>query len=221
MSTSDEKNGGAQPNDNVDQPIEFGMCKRDNTTEITLVDETSAMRSFGTSNRDFVHGLLHQIANAGARGERPDERGVRFMLAFIAGGKPTDEIETSILAQMAACHRAMMEAANRLAHAESLQEADSADRSLNRLARTFAALTEVRQRYRAAIEQHIITHNLPVRNAAQATIGNLAPLARDSVLNEPVTAPPLMADRRRLAIEASGKRRSAGAIARRRQKRYA
>jgi hypothetical protein len=43
-------------------------------------------------------------------------------------------------AQMAAVHSAMITAANRLAHAETLAEMDSAERAVNKLGRTFAAL---------------------------------------------------------------------------------
>jgi hypothetical protein len=100
------------------------------------------MSSFGTRDPDFLYGLIHQVGNAGSKGQYPDERGIKFMLAFIKRSKPRDEIEAALIAQMAVTMVAAMRAANRLAHAESLQEQDSAERAFNRLTRTFAALVE-------------------------------------------------------------------------------
>lgn len=179
--------------ESLDQPM--GMCKSGDRTEITVVDDASIARSFGTRNRDFLHGLLPQIANAGAKGERPDELGVRCMLAFMAEGKPSDAIEATLLAQMAACHTAMMRSANCNAHAENLPDAESAERSFNRLARTFATLTETLLRYRAS-KQKISSNNGPVGDSSP---GNLA-------------RPALTADWRRSATEVGGKRTAAGTL---------
>jgi len=91
MNTDDEKNAGTPADDSVDRSIELGMCKRDDgTTEVTIMGDASDMGLFGIKNRDFFHGLVRQIANAGANGKYPDELGVRSMLDFIIEGKPTD-----------------------------------------------------------------------------------------------------------------------------------
>jgi hypothetical protein len=207
MSTADETNAGAPVNDSVDQSLDLGLVKRDdNTTVITIVGDESAMRLFGTPNRDFFHGLMQQVANAGAKGEAPDELGVRFILASIAEEKPADTTETLILSQRTVCHRLFMEAAHRYAHAESLAEADFADRSMNRLARTFAALTDALQRYRATKGQKLSIDSLGTGNGAQATIGSLVQPTQQVLLNEAVTGPG--AGQRRAASEVTGKRRS-------------
>jgi hypothetical protein len=138
----------------VDQPMKLGMCKMGDVTEYTLdadAGEAKAhMRAFGTKNPDFFFGLLHQVVNTASKGQYPDERGIKFMLGFIKSNKPRDEIEASLCAQIAACQLATMRFGNRLAHAESLQEQDSAERTFNKLARTFAALVQALQRYRSA-----------------------------------------------------------------------
>jgi hypothetical protein len=92
------------------------------------------MRSFGARDPDFLFGLIHQVANAGSKGQYPDELGIKFMFAFIKGWEPRDEIEAALIAQMAVTQVAAMRAANRLAHAESPQEQDSAERTYNKLA---------------------------------------------------------------------------------------
>ena len=139
----------ALANEPADRATDFTMCKSGDVTHVTVVGETSAlMRSLGTRDPDFLYGLIHQVGNAGSGGEYPDEIGVKFMLAFIRSRQPRDQIDAALIAQMAATHVAAMRAANRLAHAESLQEQDSAERTYNKLTRTFVAQVEALQRYR-------------------------------------------------------------------------
>ena len=105
------------------------MCKIGEVTHLTLDgdirDYNALMRACGTADPDFFNGLVHQIANAGSNGEHPDKPGIRFMLAFVKGVEPRDQIEAMLIAQMAACHTAAMRFANRLAHAETPEEQES------------------------------------------------------------------------------------------------
>ena len=72
------------------------MCKRGDVTHLTLEGETSAlMHSFGTTDGDFLNGLIQQVGNAGSGGQYPDELGVKFMFAFIKRRKPRDEIDAA------------------------------------------------------------------------------------------------------------------------------
>ena len=78
----------ALANESVDQKIDLSMCKIGDVTHVTLLgDPNAVMPDFGTEDPDFFFGLIHQVANAGAKGEygerAPDERGIKFMLAFI------------------------------------------------------------------------------------------------------------------------------------------
>jgi hypothetical protein len=124
----------------VDQP-DFQMYKIRGVTHVSIMGDSSVlMPAFGTKDFDFLSGLIHQVCNASAKGEVPDELAIKFMLAFIKSREPRDEIEAALLAQMAATHVAAMRFAHRLGHAESPQEHDSAERTFNRLLRTFAAL---------------------------------------------------------------------------------
>ena len=94
-----------------------------------------------------------------------------FSSRFVKASKPRDEIEAAIAAQMAAAHIAAMRYANRLAHAETLEEEDSAERIFNKLARTFAGLVETRQRYRAASDARAL-ETVPVeRDGVGAAAG--------------------------------------------------
>jgi hypothetical protein len=60
-----------------------------------------------------------------------------------------------LAAQMAAIHTATMTFARRLANVETIQHQDSAERALNKLARTFAMQMEALKRYRTGGEQKV------------------------------------------------------------------
>jgi hypothetical protein len=132
------------------QGLSFSSIKRENRTDLTFnlngEEETSRfMEAFGSQDPDFVFELVRQVANTTPNSRFSDEQGIKFMMS---GLKPRDQTEAMIGAQMAAVHSAMMTTANRLAHAGTLAEMDSAERAMNKLARTFAVLFEALKRYR-------------------------------------------------------------------------
>jgi hypothetical protein len=197
----------ALTNEPADRATDFTMCKSGDVTHVTIVGETSAlMRSFGTRDPDFLFGLIHQVANAGSKGEHPDELGFKFMLAFIRDREPRDHIDAMLTAQTAATHVAAMRAANRLAHAESLQERDSAERTYNKLTRTFAIQVEALQRYRATKEEKAIVQHVSVSDGSQPTIGNVTGPAHEIARKKPVRVTPVLADARRPPTRSSANR---------------
>ena len=203
----------------VDRAAELTMCKIRGVTHITLEGELSDfLRSFGTREPDFLFGLVHQVGNAGSNGEGPDERGIKFMLAFIKSRKPRDEIDAALLAQMAATHVAAMRAANRLAHAESLQERDSAERTYNKLTRTFTIQVEALQRYRANREEKVVMQHVPVSDGRHAIVANAIGSARETAPKKPVRITPVLADARQSPREILGEPRHAPFPPRRRRK---
>ena len=103
-----------------------------------LVGYALLMKSVGTADLDFMSGVLDQLANAGSPGPDISESNLNFMLSVIKGIKPKDQVETMLAAQMAAVHMSAMTFARRLAHVETIQQQDSAERALNKLMRTFA-----------------------------------------------------------------------------------
>ena len=203
----------------VDRTTGLEMCKFEDVTHLTIVGETSAlMRSLGTRDPDFLYGLVHQVGNAGAKGQYPDELGIKFMLAFIKSWEPRDEIEAALLAQMAATHVAAMRTANRLAHAESLQERDSAERTYNKLTRTFTIQVEALQRYRANREEKVVMQHVPVSDGSHAIVANAIGSARETAPKKPVRITPVLADARQSPRGILGEPRHAPFPPRRRQK---
>ena len=129
------------------------------------------MEALGTADENFLEGLLEQLARVG--GPEDGERGLNFMLALVKGVEPKDQVEAMLAAQMAAVHNATMISAHRLHHAENVQQQDSAERTLNKLARTFATQMEALKRYRSAGEQTVRVEHVTVNEGGRAIVGNV------------------------------------------------
>jgi len=158
------------------------------------------METLGTVSSDFVHGLLSQLANAGSQGRAIDEAGLNFMLSVIKGIKPKDQLEAMLGAQMAAMHMATMTFARRLAHVETIQQQDSAERALNKLARTFATQMEALKRYRTGGEQKVTVQHVSVNEGGQAIVGTVNQTAGRTAAEKPVTTTPALTGARQQAM---------------------
>jgi hypothetical protein len=145
------------------------------------------MEALGTTDPDFLDGILCQLVNVGRRGGKADERGLNFMLSVIKGVKPRDQVETMLAAQMAAVHTATMTLARRLGHVETIPQQDSAERAFNKLARTFAAQVEALKRYRSRGDQTVRVEHVTVKEGGQAIVGNVNHGGRGSHKNEEAT----------------------------------
>ena len=141
------------------------------------------MGALGTTDTDFMDGLITQLANAGTQGRTVDGRGLNFMLSVVKGVEPKDQVEAMLAAQMAAVHNATMTFARRLAHVENIQQQDSAERAFNKLARTFAAQVEALKRYRTGGEQTVRVEHVTVNEGGQAIVGTVAHGGRGSLEN--------------------------------------
>jgi hypothetical protein len=192
----------------TEQP-DLAMVKLDDVTHVTIMgDPKLLMLAFGTEDPDFLYGLIHQISNAGAKGRSPDEPGIKCMLAFIKAREPRDEIEAALLAQMAATHVAAVRFAHRLAHAETVQAQDSAERIFNRLMRTFAAQVDALQRYRSNGLQKIVVQHATVSDGRPAATRNGSlPAAERGLKKRPRRA--AAADRHPYPQEINGRRHGA------------
>lgn len=135
-----------------------------------VVGHLLLMEAIGTANADFLNGLLKQLANVTAQGQAPDEDGMNFVMAVIKGVEPKDQIEALLAAQMATVHLATMTFARRLSHVETIPQQDSAERALNKLARTFAMQLEALKRYRSGGEQKVIVQHVHVAEGGKAAV---------------------------------------------------
>ena len=159
-----------------------------------------ALQALGTVSVDFMNGLLRQLANAGSHGRQLDEDALNFMLSVVIGIKPKDQLEAMLAAQMAAIHTATMTFARRLAHVETIDQQDSAERALNKLARTYAMQMEALKRYRTGGEQKVTVHHVSVNEGGQAIVGNVNQAASGTAAGKPVTTTPALSDARQQAM---------------------
>ena len=141
--------------------------------KVTIAPE-AALKAFGSSDEDFINGLLAQLINVGSPGKTIDEEGSAFVASIVKGIEPQDQIEAMLGSQMAAVHLATMTFARRLAHIETIPQQDSAARAFNQFARTFAAQVEALKRYRNGGNQNLNVRHIHINEGAQAVIGNVA-----------------------------------------------
>jgi hypothetical protein len=159
-----------------------------------LIGYALLMEAVGTTDLDFIQGLVQQLANAGSGRDQIDEGDVNFMLSVVKDIKPRDQIEAMLAAQMAAVHMATMKFARQLALVGTIQEQDSAERTLNKLARTFATQMETLKRYRAGVEQKVTVQQVSVSEGGQAIVGNVTQAPRDTGQEKVATSPPALTD---------------------------
>jgi hypothetical protein len=131
------------------------------------------MAGLGTNDLNFFNGLIGQLVDAGTKNGRPAEDQVNFMLSVIKGVEPRDQTEAMMAAQMAAVHMQTMAFARKLAHAQYIDQQDSAERAFNKLARTFAVQVDALKRYRTGGHQKVTVEHVTVNEGGQAIVGNV------------------------------------------------
>jgi hypothetical protein len=151
--------------------------------------------AIGVYDEDFLLGLIKQLGNAISQKPLVDERDINFMLSTIRGVQPRDQLEVMLAAQMAAVHMATMTAAQRLAHAEFIDQLDSAERAFNKLARTYVSQMEALKRYRTGGQQNVTVHHVSVSEGGQAIVGNVTQGAPETAPDRTLPSSPALADR--------------------------
>jgi len=169
-----EKNKGKPP-----VPV-VTVTQKDGVAAISIDHEDEAvgmillMSALGTTSPDFLDGLLKQLLNVGTEGKDVNARGLNFMLSVVTSVEPRDQIEAMLAAQMAAVHMATMTFARRLAHVDTIPQQDSAERTFNKLSRTFAAQVGALKHYRTGGEQKVTVEHVTVNEGGQAIVGNVS-----------------------------------------------
>lgn len=128
----------------------------------------------GSSDGAFLNGLIAQVLNASRSNGEINPHNVNFVLSVVADIEPQDQLEAMLATQMAAIHMATMTFADRLASVENIPQQDSAEKALNKLARTFATQMEALKRYRTGGEQKMTVEHVTVNEGGQAIVGNVS-----------------------------------------------
>src|ERR1700692_1425820 len=74
---------------------------------------------------------------------------------------------------------------------ENIPQQDSAERALNKLARTFVSQMEALKRYRTGGEQKVTVQHVSVSEGGQAIVGNVTQTPRDTAPNAASLSPAL------------------------------
>jgi hypothetical protein len=161
--------------------------------------------ALGSSDSDFLNIILKQLANASAKGGNVDEEELNFMVSVVKGIEPRDQIETMLAAQMAGIHNTIMTFTRRLANIENIQQQDSAERALNKLARTFVSQMEALKRYRTGGEQKVTVQHVSVSEGGQAIVGNVTQTPREAA-DKPSSSLPVLSHSQTTAMNVIGER---------------
>lgn len=129
------------------------------------------MADIGTTDSEFHKGIVGQIACLGSNKRRVDSENSNFVMAVVRSVKPRDELEAMLATQMGAIHSATMMLARRLNHVETIPQQESAERALNKLARTFATQMDALKRYRTGGQQKVTVEHVTVNSGGQAIVG--------------------------------------------------
>jgi hypothetical protein len=208
--------------------VRFKVCKNGSDSQIELdhpnkpIGEALLMESLASADRNFVSGIVSQLANASGHSREIDEHGLNFMLSVIKGIEPRDQLEAMLAAQMAAVHVASMTFAQQLANVKTIPQQDSAERAFNKLTRTFAMQMEALRRYRAGAEQKVTLQHVSVAEGGQAIIGNVTHAPRkngqeQAAQEEAATPPPTLPDTNVVPMPSMGKSKEHDPLAVRRK----
>ena len=192
--------------------VRFKVSKNGSDPEIgidypnELVGQVLVKGILALAERDFVDGIVSQLANAGRRGQDIDEHGLNFMLSVIKGIEARDQLEAMLAAQMAAVHMASMTFAGRLERADDdIPQQDCAARAFNKLTRTFAMQMEALNRYRSGAEQKVTLQHVSVAEGGQAIVGNVTQAPRENGQEKAATPPPVRTDTNVVPMPTKGK----------------
>jgi hypothetical protein len=111
------------------------------------------MNALGTADRDFLNGLIGQLARVNDDGLDLNFHGLNFMLSVIKGLEPRNQLEAMIGAHLAVIQVAFMKTARCLTFTENVFQHDSV--ALNKLSRTFVMLVDTLYRSRTDAPQTV------------------------------------------------------------------
>jgi hypothetical protein len=158
------------------------------------------MEALGTTDWKFLNGFLGQLLDTTSQGGEASEERLNFMLSVIKGIKPRDQVEAMLAAQMAAVHDATMKIFPQLWTADFVPQRDSAERTLNKLMRTFVTQIEALKRYRTGGEQKVTVQHVTVGEGGQAIVGNVTQERREGATTKSATPPLAIEEARTVAM---------------------
>ena len=179
-----------------------GARKTTPTSAIKTESKSEAIEKpellFGFVDDGLWESIFTQIRRACSNGDGKYD-GARYisMLAVMVGQQPRDHFELMLINQLSGLHDLVMKYIGILARAEIGPEIDLAERTLNKLARTFSTVLDQLHRYRSGGGQKVtVQQNVSVSEGGQAIVGNVTQSSRDNSKAEAATASAAITDTR-------------------------
>ena len=134
------------------------------------------LRMAGSDSSSFAAQLTQQLVAFGINlsPKQPElaNQAVNSLIGAVHGLKPRDELESSLIVQMAATHALAMETLARAAYSDRLDIHERLANLANKLMRTYAAQLEALSRYRGKVsQQKVIVEHVNVEAGGQAVVG--------------------------------------------------
>jgi hypothetical protein len=128
----------------------------------------------GSEDEDFSRNLIHQVVAAQSPDYSASDQQLNAVLAAMTAMQPADALEGMVGAQLIAIHHAAMECYRRAAiDGQSFHGWRESLNQASKLSRTFAALSEARDRRRGKAHQRITVEHVHVHAGGQAIVGSV------------------------------------------------
>ena len=136
---------------------------------------SSLQKTLGVGDERFARGTLLQLVEAcSEKGDEVNKSSLGFAVSVIADQRPKDPYDIMLINQISCLNDLVMRFAGFLRRSETGPEIDVAERTLNKLARTFAGHLELLHRLRSGGEQRVtVQQNVSVNEGGQAIVGNV------------------------------------------------
>lgn len=143
------------------------------TIEIEAPQQNRLKEALRSPDFVFLQSRISDAMNVGKLDSANIEASTNSTLATIQAIGPRDPVETLLATQMTAVHNSVVSFSGFLSRCENVDRAAEYEKSLNRLARTFAAQVEALNKYRVKGKQKITVQHVTVEDGAQAVIGDV------------------------------------------------
>ncbi len=142
--------------------------------EMTEKQNAKIQRIFASQSQPFIDAAVLQLRNNCMMETADNKEAILAGVSLLNAIGPRDELETLLALQMVAVHQATMTFSRRLSHVQTIPQQDSAERTLNKLTRTFCAQMETLKKYRGGEQKITVQHqHVTVNEGGQAIVGTV------------------------------------------------
>ena len=141
----------------------------------TAAGQVLLSEALGIAEWDLTWDILKQLMMMfTTKGDPSTYSALYSSLETVKGIRPRDETEALMAVQMTAVHRLLLQWVAKTRTMNTMEQLETADRAVNRLARTYAAQMEALKRYRSSGQQKVTVEHVNVHAGGKAVVGNVS-----------------------------------------------